>query len=87
MRSSLLTFFDKKFEREGVERTLFIHRSKDKLLMAQIYVDDIIFRATSSNLDLSFIEEMKTKFEMRMVDGLYLFLGQQIRQLKDKILL
>ena len=55
--------------------------------MAQIYVDDIIFRATSSNLDLTFIEEMKTKFEMRMVDGLYLFLGQQIRQLKDEILL
>ena len=43
---------EKKFERRGVDRTLFINRSNDELLVAQIYVDDIIFGATSRDLPL-----------------------------------
>ena len=40
----LTTYLLKKgFEREGVDRTLFIHRSKSKLLATRIYVDDIVF--------------------------------------------
>ena len=47
----------------GINKTtLFIHRSKGKLLVAQIYIDDIVFKATSSDLGLSFTEEMKTEF-------------------------
>ena len=49
--------------RGGINKTtLFIHRSKGKLLVAQIYIDDIVFKATSRNLGLSFTEEMKTEF-------------------------
>ena len=40
---------EKKFEIRGVERILFINRSNDELLIAQIYIDDIIFGAISSN--------------------------------------
>ena len=76
---------EKKFERGGVYRTLFINRYKDELLVAHIYVDDIVFRATSSDLTLSFAKEMKTKFEMSMVGELTFFLGLKIRQLKDGI--
>ena len=71
--------------RKGVDRTLFINRFKDELLVAQIYVDDIVFGATTSDIALSFVEDMKTKFEMSMVGKLTFFLELQIRQLKDGI--
>ena len=66
--------WDKKFERGGVDRTLFINRSNDELLVVQIYFDDIVFGVTSSDLAPSFAEEMKTKFEMSMVGDLGSFL-------------
>ena len=57
----LITYLlEKNVERYGVNRTLFINRSKDELLVAQIYVDDIVFGATSSDLALNFTEELKT---------------------------
>lgn len=62
------------FERKGVDRTLFIHRTKTRLLIAQIYVDDIIFRATLSDHAFSFIEKMKKEFEMSIVGELNFFL-------------
>ena len=71
----------------GVDKTLFIDRSNDELLVTQIYVDDIVFGVTSSDLALDFVEEMKTKFEKSMVGELTFFLGFQIRQLKDEIFL
>ena len=82
MRGSWPIFWRKKFERGGVDRTLFVNRSNDELLVDQIYVDDIVFGATSSDLSLSFAKEMKTEFEMSMVGELTFFLGLQIRQLK-----
>ena len=75
----------KKFEKMRVYRTLFIHRSKDELLMAPIYVNDIVSKVPSSDLALNFAEDMKTEFEMSMVSELTFFLGLQIRQLKDGI--
>ena len=75
---------EKRFERGEVDRTLFIKRPNDELLVAQIYVDDIVFGATSRELTLSFDEKMKTKFKMSMVGQLTFFLGLQIRQLKDR---
>ena len=62
--------------RERVDRTLFIHRSKDELF------DDIVFKATSNELTLSFAKEMKNEFEMSMVGEMNFFLRLQIRQLK-----
>lgn len=75
------------FERRGVDKTLFIHRINFRLLVAQIYVDDVVFRATSNNHALSFVEKMKKNFEMKMVGELNFFLGLHIRQLKNGILL
>ena len=71
----LITYLlEKNVERQGVNRTLFINRSKDELLVAQIYVDDIVFGATSSDLAINFVEEMKIEFEVSMVDELIFFL-------------
>ena len=47
----------------------------------------MVFRATSSDFALSFAEEMKTEFKMSMVGEFTFFLGLQIRQLKDEIVL
>ena len=78
---------EKQFERGGVDRTLFMYRSNDELLVTQIYVDDIVFGTTFSVLALSFCKEMKTEFEMSMVGELTFFPRLQIRQLKDEIFL
>ena len=78
---------EKKFERGGVDRTLFVNRSNDELLVAQIYVDDIVFGATSSELAHSLSKKMKIEFEMSMMGELTFFLGLQIMQLKDGIFL
>ena len=43
----------KGFEREGVDRTLFIQMAKSNLVVAQINVDDIVFGATSNDLPLA----------------------------------
>ena len=65
---------------------MFINRSKDELLVALIYVVDNVFGATSSDLALSFVEDMKTDFKMNMVgDEPTFFLGLQIMQLKNGI--
>ena len=58
------------FERRGVDGTLFIHRFKSKLFVAQIYIDDIVFGATSSDFAFNFAKEMKKEFKMSMVGGL-----------------
>ena len=78
---------EKDFEKMGVDRTLFIHTSKSEILVAQIYVDDIVCGSISSDLALSIVEQMKTEFEMSMVGELTFFLELQIRQLKDVIFL
>ena len=38
------------FTREKADQTLFIKREDDKLIVAQVYVEDIIFGSTRMNL-------------------------------------
>ncbi|RVW69235.1 Retrovirus-related Pol polyprotein from transposon TNT 1-94 [Vitis vinifera] len=77
----------KGFMRGGADRTLFIRRNDEVFLVAQIYVDDIVFGSTSSECALDFSKEMKSEFEMSMVGELTYFLGFQVKQLKDGIFL
>ena len=58
---------------------MFINRCNDELLVAQIYLDDIVSEATSSDLALSFAEEMNIVFKMSMIGELTFFLRLQIR--------
>ena len=58
---------------------------KKSLLVAQVYVDDIVFGSTIDNLALEFSEEMKKEFEVSMVGELNYFLGLQVKQQKDVI--
>ncbi|GAA0153068.1 transmembrane signal receptor [Lithospermum erythrorhizon] len=71
--------------RGGVDSTLFIKRDRNQLMVAQIYVDDIVFGGVSSQLVKQFIQQMEAEFEMSMVGELKFFLGIQISQMKDRI--
>ena len=47
--------------------------------MAQVYVDDIVFRATIDDRAIEFSEEMKKEFKMSIVGELTSFLGLQVK--------
>ena len=50
-------------------------------------MDDIIFESTNEKLCETFVEIMKSEFEMSMMGELNYFLGLQVKQLKDGIFL
>ena len=62
------------FKRGSVDRTLFLKSKGEELLVVQIYVDDIIFGATTELLCHYFAELMKSEFEMSMMGELSFFL-------------
>ena len=68
------------FIRGQIDRTLFIKKVNGDLVVAQVYVDDIIFGSTKDDLAHSFSSMMQTKFEMNMIKELNYFLGLQIRR-------
>ena len=58
----------------------FVKREDSELIVAQVYVDDIIFGSTKDELAHSFSKLMQVEFEMSMIGELTHFLGFQIRQ-------
>ena len=73
------------FKRWFVDTTLFIWNDKNYFVVAQIYVDDIVFGATNDSLAQSFADEMKKMFEMSMVGELTYFLRLQVNQTDSRI--
>ena len=66
---------DRRFKRGYADQTLFVKKDEDYLLVAQVYVDEIVFGATIDARAIEFFEEMKKEFEMSMVGELTFFLG------------
>nr|GEX46306.1 retrovirus-related Pol polyprotein from transposon TNT 1-94 [Tanacetum cinerariifolium] len=64
----------------SVDPTLFIRRDGKELLLVQIYVDDIIFAASTPELCDLFAKIMCSKFKMSMMGKISFFLGLQISQ-------
>jgi hypothetical protein len=56
-------------------------------MIAQIYVDDIVFGGMSSKMVQHFVEQMQSEFEMSLVGELTYFLGLQVKQMEDSIFL
>lgn len=54
--------------REGPDQTLFIKRSSQDFIIAQVYVDDIIFGESLQAFLNGFIDQMQFKFEICMVN-------------------
>ncbi|GKE36017.1 retrovirus-related pol polyprotein from transposon TNT 1-94 [Tanacetum coccineum] len=72
--------FSKGFSKGSIDPTMFITKKEEDILLAQIYVDDIIFGSTNPKLSKKFEKLMHIKFEMSMMGGLKFFLGIQIHQ-------
>ena len=68
------------FKKGFADTTLFIRKDKNGFVVAQIYVDDIVFGATNDSLAQFFADEMKAMFEMSMVGELTYFLALQVKQ-------
>ena len=75
------------FTRGKADQTLFIKREDGELIVAQVYVDDIIFGSTKDKLAHGFSKLMQAEFEMSMIGELTHFLGLQICQQDSGIFL
>lgn len=76
---------DSGFSRGKIDKTLFLKRQKDDILLVQIYVDDIIFGSTNKAMCVDFEKLMKDKFAMSSMGELTFFLGLQVVQKEDGI--
>nr|GEW91818.1 hypothetical protein [Tanacetum cinerariifolium] len=68
------------FSKGSVDPTLFIRRNGNDLLLVQIYVDNIIFAASTPELCDIFTKIMCSKFKMSMMGKISFFSGLQISQ-------
>jgi hypothetical protein len=59
--------FSKGFEMVRVDKTYFLLRQGDDILIVQVYVDNIIFGGSSHSLVARFAEDMSKEFEMSMM--------------------
>ena len=73
------------FKKGYADRTLFVKNDEAYFLVAQVYVNDIVFGATIDDQAIEFFEEMKKEFKMSMVGELTFFLGLQVKQKKKGI--
>ncbi|KAJ9542601.1 hypothetical protein OSB04_029107 [Centaurea solstitialis] len=78
---------DNGFYKGEIDHTLFIKTEGDDILLVQIYVDDIIFGSTNSGMCTWFSDLMTTRFEMSMLRELSFFLGLQVLQKPEGILI
>ncbi|GJX24436.1 retrovirus-related pol polyprotein from transposon TNT 1-94 [Tanacetum coccineum] len=78
MLSSFLISQD--FSKGSLDPTMFIHKEGKELLLVQVYVDDIIFAASTPELCDLFAKIMCSKFKMSMMGKISFFLGLQIFQ-------
>jgi hypothetical protein len=76
-------FLSKGFEMGKVDKTLFLLRQGNDILIVQVYVDDIVFGGSSHSLVARFAEDMSKEFEISMMGELQFFLGLQIKQAKE----
>ena len=67
--------WDEVVKRGYANQTLFVKNDENYLLMAQVYVDDIVFGAIIDARAIEFSKKMKKEFEMSMMGELTFFLG------------
>ena len=75
------------FIRGKADQNLFIKGKDGELIVAQVYVDDIIFGSTKDKLAHGFSKLMQGEFEISMIGELTHFLDLQIRQQDSGIFL
>lgn len=55
-----------------------------KLVISQMYVDDIVFCGMSDHMEECFVQQTKYEFEMSLVGELTYFLGLQVKKMGDQ---
>ncbi|GJZ54541.1 putative ribonuclease H-like domain-containing protein [Tanacetum coccineum] len=84
--ATLSTFLLKSGYRRGtIDKTLFIKKDKNDIMLVQVYVDDIIFGSTKRSWCDEFEALMKSRFQMSSIGELTFFLGLQVKQKEDGI--
>ncbi|GJY63605.1 putative ribonuclease H-like domain-containing protein [Tanacetum coccineum] len=84
--ATLSTFLEKHGYRMGtIDKTLFIKKDKNDIMLVQVYVDDIIFGSTRKSWCDEFEALMKGRFQMSSMGELIFFLGLQVKQKTDGI--
>ncbi|KAJ9557666.1 hypothetical protein OSB04_012280 [Centaurea solstitialis] len=78
---------DNGFYKGKINPSLFIKTEGNDILLVQICVEDIIFGSTNSDMCTWFSDLMTTGFEMSMLWELSFFLGLQVLQNPDGILI
>ncbi|PNX74252.1 retrotransposon-related protein [Trifolium pratense] len=73
------------YRKGGNDKTLFVKEEGRKLMIAQMYVDDIVFGGMSDQMVQHFVQQMYSEFEMSLVGELTFFLGLQVNQMEDSI--
>ena len=73
------------YRKVGSDETLFVKEENGRLMIAHIYVDDIVFGGMSNQMVQHFVQQMQSKFEMSLVGELNYFLGLQVKQMEDTI--
>nr|GFA31858.1 retrovirus-related Pol polyprotein from transposon TNT 1-94 [Tanacetum cinerariifolium] len=75
------------FQKGFIDTTLFIKKKGKHIMLIQIYVDDIIFGSTNPKYCTKFSELMVKRFEMGMMGEMKFFLGLQVNQFSNGILI
>jgi len=68
------------YEIGKTDKTLFIKKACNDIILVQVYVDDIIFGSTNEILCKQFVKARQGGFKMSMMGELNYFLGLQIKQ-------
>jgi len=61
------------------DKTLFMKKKGEDIILVQVYVDDINFGSTNKDLCETFVNFIKSEFEMSMMGELDYFLGLQVK--------
>ncbi|GJR73812.1 putative ribonuclease H-like domain-containing protein [Tanacetum coccineum] len=84
--ATLSTFLLKsKYKRGTIDKTLFIKKNKNDIMLVQVYVDDIIFGSTKRSWCDEFEALMKSRFQMSSMGKLTFFLRLQVKLKEDGI--
>lgn len=76
-----------RYRNGGIDTNLFAKEKDGKLMIAQIYVNDILLGGMSDEMVQHFVKQMQFEFEMSLVAELTYFLGFQVKQMEDSIFL
>ncbi|GJZ90010.1 putative ribonuclease H-like domain-containing protein [Tanacetum coccineum] len=84
--ATLYNFLLKSGYRRGtINKTLFIKKDKNDIMLVHVYVDDITFGSTKKSWCDEFKALMKSKFQMSSMGDLTFFLGLHVKQKEDGI--